>query len=84
LLCKGSIKAGTFRPYRRVKVTFPLKEAIVDDREIERRAKILWTQENPGRPWIAVAQRLQLGEDLSTGATEEDRERYRQRVRYGE
>lgn len=59
-------------------------EAIVDDREIERRAKILWTQENPSRPWLAVAQRLQMGEDLSTGATEEDRERYRQRVRAGD
>lgn len=59
-------------------------EAMVDDREIERRAKILWTQENPSRPWLAVAQRLQVGEDFSTGATEEDRERYRQRVRAGE
>ncbi|MEY9164395.1 hypothetical protein ABIE78_002514 [Sinorhizobium fredii] len=56
----------------------------MDDPEIEKRAKKLWTQENPGRPWLPVAQRMQPGEDLSTGATEEDRERYRQRVRDGE
>lgn len=52
--------------------------------EPERRAKKLWEQENPGRPWQPVAHRLEPGQELSTGATEEDRERYRQRIRAGE
>ncbi|WP_156433236.1 hypothetical protein [Sinorhizobium sp. GL28] len=56
----------------------------MDDREIEQRAKKLWQQENPGRPWYPVAHRAELGQDLSTGATEEDRQRYIQRVRDGE
>ena len=61
-----------------------MEEAKLEDAEIERRAKQLWTKENPGRPWNPVAQRTQLGQDLSTGATEEDRQRYIQRVRDGE
>ncbi|MCA1407186.1 hypothetical protein I6F26_14845 [Ensifer sp. IC3342] len=56
----------------------------MEDREIERRAKKLWELENPGRPWQPIAHRIETGQDLSTGATEEDRERYRQRVRDGE
>jgi hypothetical protein len=56
----------------------------LEDAEIERRAKQLWTKENPGRPWLPVAQRVELGQDLSAGASEEDRKRYMERVRNGE
>ncbi|MBB3319570.1 MULTISPECIES: hypothetical protein [unclassified Rhizobium] len=56
----------------------------MEDAEIERRAKQLWTKENPGRPWQPVAQRIELGQDLSISATEEDRKRYIQRVRDGD
>lgn len=56
----------------------------MEDREIDRRAKKLWMLENPGRPWEPLARRSEPGQDLSTAATEEDRERYRQRVRNGE
>lgn len=56
----------------------------MEDAEIERRARQLWTKENPGRPWRPVAQRVELGQDLSTGASEEDRKRYMERVRKGE
>jgi len=61
-----------------------MEEAKLEDAEIERRAKQLWTKENPGRPWHSVAQHTELGQDLSTGATEADRQRYIQRVRDGE
>lgn len=56
----------------------------MEDAEIERRAKLLWDKENPARPWFPIAQRGELGRDLSTGPTEDDRERYRERVRNGE
>jgi hypothetical protein len=65
-------------------ITAGMKEAPVENTELERRAKKLWEQENPGKPWQPIAHRLEPGQDLSTGATEEDRERYRQRVRDGE
>ena len=65
-------------------IRFRMQEAPVQNPELERRAKKLWEQENPGRPWQPVAHRLDPGQELSTGATEEDRERYRQRIRAGE
>jgi hypothetical protein len=56
----------------------------VEDADLERRAMRLWKKENPARPWLPIAQRVEPGQDLSTGATEDDRERYRERVRNGE
>lgn len=54
------------------------------DDEIERLAKLLWEQENPSKPWLTPTSRSVLGQDVVTGASEEDRERYRSRVRNGE
>jgi hypothetical protein len=54
------------------------------DDEIERLAKLLWERENPSKPWLTPTSRSVLGQDVVTGASEEDRERYRNRVRNGE
>lgn len=56
----------------------------MEDAEIERRARQLWVRENPNRPWLPLSQRAELGQDISTGATEEDRKRYMDRVRNGD
>ncbi|CAN7450669.1 hypothetical protein LJR235_002903 [Pararhizobium sp. LjRoot235] len=56
----------------------------MDEIEIERLAAILWKRENPDRPWTIVSSRAVLGQDIPTGASQEDRDRYIQRVRDGE
>jgi hypothetical protein len=56
----------------------------MNDDEIERLAKSLWDRENHSKPWATPTSRRILGQDVETGASEEDRERYRERVRQGE
>ncbi len=57
---------------------------MLEDAEIERRAKQLWVKENPNRPWLPLSQRAELGQDMSVSASEEDRKRYVDRVRHAE
>lgn len=56
----------------------------MNDDEIERLAKSLWDKENHSKPWATPTSRRVLGQDMETGASEEDRERYRERIRQGE
>ncbi|MDP9813850.1 hypothetical protein J2W42_006726 [Rhizobium tibeticum] len=56
----------------------------MNEDEIERLAKSLWERENHSKPWATPTSRRVLGQDVETGATEEERERYRDRVRHGD
>lgn len=56
----------------------------MNDDEIERLAKSLWERENHSKPWATPTSRRVLDQDVDTSATEEDRKRYRDRVRHGD